>query len=32
MLRAKYEQYATWSTPFGAATVVRVERVSSWTI
>jgi PPOX class probable F420-dependent enzyme len=30
LLRAKYPQYATWSTPFGAATVIRVERVASW--
>jgi PPOX class probable F420-dependent enzyme len=32
LLRAKYEQYATWTTPFGAATVVRVERWVSWTM
>jgi PPOX class probable F420-dependent enzyme len=32
LLRAKYEQYATWTTPFGAATVIQVERLASWTI
>lgn len=32
LLRAKYPQYATWTTPFGAATVLEVERVSSWTM
>ena len=32
LLRAKYPQYATWTTPFGAATVIEVERVTSWTI
>ena len=31
LLRAKYPQYATWTTPFGAATVIRIERVASWT-
>jgi PPOX class probable F420-dependent enzyme len=31
-LRAKYPQYAKWSTPFGAATVIRVERITSWRI
>jgi PPOX class probable F420-dependent enzyme len=31
LLRAKYPQYATWTTPFGAATVIEVERVASWT-
>jgi PPOX class probable F420-dependent enzyme len=30
LLRAKYEQYAEWTTPFGAAVVVRVDRWSSW--
>jgi PPOX class probable F420-dependent enzyme len=30
LLRAKYPQYATWTTPFGPATVIRVERVTSW--
>ena len=32
MLRAKYPQYATWTTPFGAAMVMRVEHVASWTM
>ena len=32
LLRAKYPQYATWSTPFGAATVITVERIASWTM
>jgi PPOX class probable F420-dependent enzyme len=32
LLRAKYPDYATWSTPFGAATVVEIDRVSSWTM
>jgi PPOX class probable F420-dependent enzyme len=32
LLRAKYHDYATWSTPFGAATVVEIDRVSSWTM
>jgi PPOX class probable F420-dependent enzyme len=32
LLRAKYPQYATWATPFGAAMVMRIERVTSWTI
>ena len=32
LLRAKYPQYATWTTPFGAATVLHVERLTSWTI
>jgi PPOX class probable F420-dependent enzyme len=30
LLRAKYPDYATWTTPFGAAMLVRVERLSSW--
>lgn len=30
LLRAKYPDYATWTTPFGAAMVMRVTRVSSW--
>lgn len=30
LLRAKYPQYATWTTPFGAATVIEVERIASW--
>lgn len=32
LLRAKYPQYETWTTPFGAAMVLTVERWSSWTI
>jgi PPOX class probable F420-dependent enzyme len=32
LLRAKYPQYATWTTPFGAATVITVEAVTSWTM
>jgi PPOX class probable F420-dependent enzyme len=31
-LRAKYPQYAEWTEPFGAATIIHVERVSAWTI
>jgi PPOX class probable F420-dependent enzyme len=32
LLRAKYPQYETWTEPFGGATVIRVERLTSWTI
>lgn len=32
LLRAKYPQYDTWTTPFGAATIIDVDRVGSWTI
>jgi PPOX class probable F420-dependent enzyme len=32
LLRAKYRQYAEWSTPFGAAMVMTIERVSSWSL
>lgn len=32
LLRAKYPQYATWTTPFGAATVIRIERITSWAL
>ncbi|HET6650549.1 MAG TPA: TIGR03668 family PPOX class F420-dependent oxidoreductase [Candidatus Limnocylindria bacterium] len=32
LLRAKYREYAEWTTPFGAATVISVERWSSWEI
>jgi PPOX class probable F420-dependent enzyme len=32
LLQAKYPQYATWSTPFGAAMVMRLERWSSWSL
>jgi PPOX class probable F420-dependent enzyme len=30
LVTGKYEQYRDWTTPFGAAVVVRVERWSSW--
>lgn len=32
LLRAKYPQYEMWTTPFGAATVVSIERIASWTL
>lgn len=32
LLTEKYPQYATWTTPFGAATVIHVERVTSWSM
>ena len=32
LLRAKYPQYAEWTEPFGAATIIRVTRISSWTL
>ena len=32
LLRTKYPQYETWTTPFGAATVIEIERIASWTI
>lgn len=32
LLRDRYPQYLTWTTPFGAATLVQVERVASWTM
>ena len=32
LLRAKYLQYERWTTPFGAATIITVERVTSWTL
>jgi PPOX class probable F420-dependent enzyme len=32
LLREKYPQYATWSTPFGAATVILPDRISSWAL
>jgi PPOX class probable F420-dependent enzyme len=31
-LRAKYPQYAEWTEPFGAATIIRIHRLVSWTI
>jgi PPOX class probable F420-dependent enzyme len=32
LLTARYPQYASWSTPFGAATIIEIERISSWTM
>lgn len=32
LLQEKYEQYATWSEPFGAAMVLRLERWASWAL
>jgi PPOX class probable F420-dependent enzyme len=32
LLKARYAQYETWSTPFGAATVITVEQMTSWTM
>lgn len=32
LLRAKYPQYATWTTPFGAATLISIHRLTSWTM
>jgi PPOX class probable F420-dependent enzyme len=32
LLRAKYPQYASWTTPFGDAMVVTLERWSSWSL
>jgi PPOX class probable F420-dependent enzyme len=32
LLRAKYQQYATWTAPFGAAMVLNVDHITSWTI
>lgn len=31
-LRAKYPQYAEWTEPFGAASIIRVVRITSWTL
>ncbi len=31
-LRAKYPQYAEWTEPFGAATIIQVARIISWTL
>jgi PPOX class probable F420-dependent enzyme len=31
-LRAKYPQYAEWTEPFGAATIIHVARITSWTL
>ena len=30
LLRAKYPQYATWATPFGAAMVIDIVHWASW--
>ena len=32
LLRARYPQYGSWTAPFGAATVIGIERISSWTM
>lgn len=32
LLQAKYPQYATWSTPFGAAMIVTLEHWASWVL
>ena len=32
LLQAKYAQYATWTTPFGAAMVVDLDRWASWAL
>jgi PPOX class probable F420-dependent enzyme len=32
LLRAKYHDYATWTTPFGAAMVMEVTRITSWAL
>jgi hypothetical protein len=32
LLQAKYPDYATWTTPFGAAMLMRVTRIASWTM
>jgi len=32
LLRTKYRQYGEWSTPFGAAMVMTIERISSWSL
>ncbi len=32
LLFGKYPQYGDWSTPIGAAMVVRIERWSSWSL
>ena len=32
LLKARYAQYKTWTTPFGAATVITIERLTSWTM
>ena len=32
LLTAKYSQYTTWTTPFGDATVVTIDRLTSWAL
>jgi PPOX class probable F420-dependent enzyme len=32
LLRAKYPDYATWTTPFGAAMVMEVTGITSWAL
>ena len=32
LLKAKYRQYETWTERFGAATIITVGRVTSWTM
>ena len=32
LLRDKYSDYASWSTPFGAAMVLEVTRITSWVL
>ncbi len=32
LLRAKYPQYAEWTAPFGAAALITIERLTSWTL
>jgi PPOX class probable F420-dependent enzyme len=32
LLQAKYAQYADWSEPFGSAMVMRIERLTSWSL
>jgi PPOX class probable F420-dependent enzyme len=31
-LRDRYPQYAEWTEPFGAATIIRVTKITSWTM
>ncbi len=32
LLKAKYPQYASWTTPFGDAVVVTINRLASWSM
>ena len=32
LLREKYPQYAEWPTHYGAATIIQIEKLTSWTI